>query len=94
MSVAVARAERLRHVRNRARCLAKSPSCCLRHAEAAAEAYLRIRAARLCRQFPRVLQMMAAGELHLSAIKLIAPILNDESTRPRRRTEPCIAARV
>jgi 5-methylcytosine-specific restriction endonuclease McrA len=42
-----------------------------------AEAYLRIRAARLSRQFPRVLQMMAQGELHLSAIKLLAPVLSD-----------------
>jgi len=42
-----------------------------------AEAYLRIRAARLCRQFPRVLLMMAAGELHLSAVKLLAPVLTE-----------------
>jgi 5-methylcytosine-specific restriction endonuclease McrA len=39
------------------------------------EAYLRIRAARVGRQFPRVLQMLAAGELHLSAVKLLAPVL-------------------
>ena len=42
-----------------------------------AEAYLRIRAARLARQFPRVLPMMASGELHLSAVKLLAPLLTD-----------------
>jgi hypothetical protein len=42
-----------------------------------AEAYLRIRAARLARQFPRVLPMMASGELHLSAVKLLAPVLTD-----------------
>ena len=40
-----------------------------------AEAYLRIRAARLGRQFPRVLPMMASGELHLSAVKLLSPVL-------------------
>src|SRR6185503_17556737 len=42
-----------------------------------AEAYLRIRAARLGRQFPRVLPMMASGELHLSAVKLLAPVLTE-----------------
>ena len=40
-----------------------------------AEAYLRIRAARLSREFPRVLAMLQAGELHLSALKLLAPVL-------------------
>jgi 5-methylcytosine-specific restriction endonuclease McrA len=44
-----------------------------------AEAYLRIRAARLGRQFPRVLSMLAAGELHLSAIKLLAPVLTADN---------------
>jgi hypothetical protein len=43
------------------------------------EAYLRIRAARLGRQFPRVLQMLAAGELHLSAVKLLAPFLTQDN---------------
>src|SRR6185503_9437699 len=42
-----------------------------------AEAYLRIRAARMGRQFPRVLPMMASGELHLSAVKLLAPVLTE-----------------
>jgi hypothetical protein len=42
-----------------------------------AEAYLRIGAARLSRRFPRVLQMFAAGELHLSALKLLAPVLDE-----------------
>ena len=41
-----------------------------------AEAYLRIGAARTGRQFPRVLHMFAAGELHLSALKLLAPVLD------------------
>jgi hypothetical protein len=40
-----------------------------------AESYLRIRATRLSREFPRVLQMLQAGELHLSALKLLAPVL-------------------
>jgi hypothetical protein len=43
------------------------------------EAYLRIRAARLGRQFPRVLQMLASGELHLSGVKLLAPILTQDN---------------
>ena len=42
-----------------------------------AEAYLRIGAARVGRKFPRVLQMFAAGELHLSALKLLAPVLDE-----------------
>src|SRR5690349_23009871 len=42
-----------------------------------AEAYLRINAARLGRRTPRVLQMFAAGELHLSALKLLGPVLDD-----------------
>jgi hypothetical protein len=36
-----------------------------------AEAYLRIHAARVGREFPLVLQMFANGELHLTAIKLL-----------------------
>lgn len=40
-----------------------------------AEAYLRIRAARLGREFPRALLMLEAGELNLSSIKLLAPVL-------------------
>ena len=42
-----------------------------------AEAYLRIGAARTGRRFPDVLQMLAAGELHLSALKLLAPLLDE-----------------
>ena len=42
-----------------------------------AEAYLRIGAARLGRRFPRVLRMFATGELHLSALKLLAPELDE-----------------
>ena len=44
-----------------------------------AEAYLRIGAARTGRRFPRVLHMFAAGELHLSALKLLAPVLDDRN---------------
>lgn len=44
-----------------------------------AEAFLRIRAARLGRQFPRVLDMLERGELHLSAIKLLSPVLDREN---------------
>ena len=67
-----------------------------------AEAYLRIRAARLTRQFPRVLPMMASGELHLSAIKLLAPILTDANAdellaqarhRSKRQLELLLAQR-
>ena len=34
-------------------------------------------AARLCRRFPRVLHMLASGVLHLSALKLLAPVLDE-----------------
>ena len=44
-----------------------------------AEAYLRIRAARLGREFPRVLLMLEASELHLTAIKLLAPVLTQHN---------------
>jgi len=43
------------------------------------EAYTRTRAARLCREFPVVLGMLARGELHLSAVKLIAPVLTADT---------------
>jgi hypothetical protein len=41
-----------------------------------AEAYLRIGAARLGRQFPRIWPMLERGELHLSGLKLLAPVLD------------------
>jgi hypothetical protein len=44
------------------------------------EAYTRIRAARLCRDFPAVLAMLSSGELHLSAVKLLAPVLTAENS--------------
>ena len=50
-----------------------------------AEAYLRIRAARLSREFPRVLDMLQAGELHLSALKLLAPVLTPHNAQRTAR---------
>ena len=44
-----------------------------------AEAYLRIHAARLGRQFPLVVQLLAQGELHLSAIKLLGAHLTQDN---------------
>jgi len=46
-----------------------------------AEAYLRIRAARLSRKFPCVLTMLQAGELHLSALKLLTPVLTPHNAQ-------------
>jgi hypothetical protein len=44
-----------------------------------AEAYLRLHAARLGRRFARVLELFGQGELHLTAIKLIGPILTNDN---------------
>ena len=44
-----------------------------------AEAFRRITAARAARRFPVLLHKVAAGELHLCAIKLLAPRLNDSN---------------
>ncbi len=44
-----------------------------------AEAYLRITAARLSRRFPMVLDMLADGRLHLSAIAKLAPHLREDN---------------
>jgi hypothetical protein len=44
-----------------------------------AEAYLRIQAAKVGREFPLVLERLGAGELHLTAIKLLAPHLTVEN---------------
>ena len=68
-----------------------------------AEAYLRIRAARLSRQFPRVLDLLQAGELHLSAIKLLASVLSAHNAdelleaarfKSKRELELLLAARL
>jgi hypothetical protein len=40
-----------------------------------AEAWLRIRAARFGREFPTALAMVARGELNMTALKLLAPVL-------------------
>ena len=39
------------------------------------EADLRIKAARIARQFPSALEMLARGELHMTALRLLAPVL-------------------
>ncbi len=44
-----------------------------------AEAYFRITAARLSRRFPLVLEMLADGRLHLSAIAKLAPHLREDN---------------
>ena len=44
-----------------------------------AEAYLRIQAARLGRQFPLIVQLFAKGLLHLTAIKLLGPHLTADN---------------
>jgi hypothetical protein len=43
------------------------------------EAALRIRAARLARQYPEVLGHVERGELHLSALRVLAPVLNGDN---------------
>jgi hypothetical protein len=44
-----------------------------------AQAYLRIQAARLGRQFPLIVQLFAKGSLHLTAIKLLGPHLTPDN---------------
>jgi hypothetical protein len=44
-----------------------------------AEAFLRIQAARASRAYPAILEMLADGRLHLSAIALLAPHLTREN---------------
>lgn len=44
-----------------------------------AQAALRIRAARLSRQFPAVLEMVERGTLHLSALRVLAPALTQDN---------------
>jgi hypothetical protein len=66
-----------------------------------AQAYLRIQAARLGRQFPRVVQLLAQGALHLTAIKLLGPhltadnhvrLLERASGMGKREVEQLVAA--
>src|SRR5689334_11276329 len=42
-------------------------------------AYRRIHAARAARQFPRLLTLVASGQLHLAAVCLLAPHLADDN---------------
>src|SRR5262245_3350823 len=44
-----------------------------------AEAYLRIHAARAARRYPVILEMLADGRLHLSAIAMLEPLLTAEN---------------
>ena len=46
-----------------------------------AEAFLRIRAARAARRFPRILGMVARREIHVTAVARIAPHLTPENYR-------------
>lgn len=48
----------------------------LHYSEAAA--YCRIRAARACRRFPKILDMLRAGDIHLDAVVRIAPHLEGD----------------
>jgi hypothetical protein len=45
--------------------------------ESESEAGLRIRVSRLGREFPEALQTLARGELHLTALQVLAPVLTD-----------------
>ena len=44
-------------------------------------AYKRVRAARAARQFPRIFELVARGELHLAAVTLLAPHLTEDNHR-------------
>jgi hypothetical protein len=44
------------------------------------EAGLRLHAARFARKFPDSLEMLSRGELHLTAMKLLAPVLTQENS--------------
>jgi hypothetical protein len=65
-------------------------------------AYKRIQAARAARRFPAILEMVARGELHLTAVKLLAPHLRRENLaellaaarhRTKREIEGLVAER-
>jgi hypothetical protein len=66
-----------------------------------AQAYLRIQAARLGRRFPAVLQRLAQGSVHLTALKLLGPhltadnhleLLERSSGKGKREVELLVAA--
>jgi len=44
------------------------------------EADLRIKAARIGREFPSALEMLARGELHMTALRVLAPVLTASNT--------------
>jgi hypothetical protein len=44
-----------------------------------AEAYLRIHAARVSRQYPRIVRLLEQGALHFTAIRLLSPCLTPEN---------------
>jgi hypothetical protein len=50
------------------------------------EAALRIRAARLARHYPKVLNHVERGELHLSALRVLSPVLDDDNHGPLLRS--------
>jgi hypothetical protein len=63
----------------------------------------RVTAARVCRRFPEAFGLVAAGELHLSALCELAPRLNSENAselfeacrrKTRRQVEGVLAARI
>ena len=65
-------------------------------------AYKRITAARVCRRYPRMLELLACGELHLTTITLLASKLDDSNHeelielargRRKRALERLLAAR-
>jgi hypothetical protein len=65
------------------------------------QAYLRIQAARLGREYPRIVQLVGQGALHLSAIKLLGPhltvdnhvqLLERASGKSKREIELLVAA--
>jgi hypothetical protein len=65
------------------------------------QAYLRIQAARLGREYPRIVQLLGQGALHLSAIKLLGPhltvdnhmqLLERASGKSKREIELLVAA--
>jgi hypothetical protein len=74
--------------------------CTMRLGLSEAEAYLRIEAARAVRRYPKVLEMLREGRLHLSAIAKLAPHLTPDNCdgllqraagQSKRRVEELVA---
>jgi hypothetical protein len=66
------------------------------------EAFFRMRAARVARQYPAVVDMLAAGSIHLSTIRLVSAHLTAENAgellaavagKTKREVERCLAGR-